>query len=251
MLLKTPKGNFLLEKNFRDAYKEEAFLDKYLEEVFDKDLYIVGDISNGILRLKGFDSIPNSPNHYSLLSKYLETSTVIGCPYYILKRIRTNEEFEKLSHDEEKSKTDETGFTITSITKENFDKESLKLQSSHKDKPNIVLDSQKFNSIPKGSLPSDLKENNEKSSKESAKPIEDQQTYVSSSPDFDPSKKEVRNKGNRPNNNNNQKNNNNNNNNNNNGNNNNNSNNNNNNFKNNRNHRRKNRGFKPRNNGNE
>ena len=241
MLLKTAKGNFLLEKNFRDAYKEDAFLEKYLEEVFDKDLYIVGDISNGILRLKGFDSIPNSPNHYSQLNKYIENSTVIGCPFYILKRIRSNEEFEHLEKDKEKSKTDETGFTITSITKENFDKESLKLQSSHKDKPNIMLDAQKFNSIPKGSLPNDLRDSNDKTTKEAAKPVEDQQTYVSSSPDFDPSKKQERNQRN-----NNQRNNNNNNNNNNNSNNNNN-----NNFKNNKNHRRKNRGFKPKNNGNQ
>ena len=194
MLLKTPKGMFLLEKNFRDAYKEEAFIEKYLEEVFDKDLYIVGDISNGILRLKGFDTDPKSPNHYSNLNKYIETSTVIGCPFYILKRIRSNEEFEKLSNDENKSKTDETGFVITTIEKENFDKESLKLQSSGKGHPNIVLDSGKFNSMPKGELPSDLKDMKEPTKEQ--KPVEEQQTYVSASPDFDPSKKENRN--NRP-----------------------------------------------------
>lgn len=189
MLLKTPKGMFLLEKNFRDAFKEDAFVEKYLEEVFDKDLYIVGDISNGILRLKGFDTDPKSPSHYSNLSKYIEASTVIGCPFYVLKRIRSNEEFEKLEKDSKRSETDETGFTITSMTKENFDKESLKLQSSGKTKPNIVLDSMKFNSIPKGDLPQDLKENKDAREPEKAKVVEDSQTYVSSSPDFDPSKK--------------------------------------------------------------
>ncbi len=194
MLLKTPKGMFLLEKNFRDAYKEEEFIEKYLEEVFDKDLYIVGDISNGILRLKGFDTDPKSPSHYSNLNKYIETSTVIGCPFYILKRIRSNEEYDKLSNDENKSKTDETGFVITSIEKENFDKESLKLQSSGKGHPSIVLEASKFNSMPKGELPSDLKDSKEVSNnKEPQKPVEEQQTYVSSSPDFDPSKKENRN----------------------------------------------------------
>ncbi len=189
MLLKTPKGMFLLEKNFRDAFKEDAFVEKYLEEVFDKDLYIVGDISNGILRLKGFDTDPKSPSHYSNLSKYIEASTVIGCPFYVLKRIRSNEEFEKLEKDSKRSETDETGFTITSMTKENFDKESLKLQSSGKTKPNIVLDSMKFNSIPKGDLPQDLKENKDAREPEKVKVVEDSQTYVSSSPDFDPSKK--------------------------------------------------------------
>ena len=191
MLLKTPKGNFLLEKNFRDAFKEEAFLEKYLEEIFDKDLYIVGDISNGILRLKGFDTDPKSPNHYSLMNKYIEVSTVIGCPYFVLKRIRSNEEYEKLEKDTNKSKTDETGFTITTMTKENFDKESLKLQSTSKTKPNIVLEASKFNSIPKGELPSDLKDNKEVvSNKQDNKPVEETQTYVSASPDFDPSKKQ-------------------------------------------------------------
>ena len=193
MLLKTPKGMFLLEKNFRDAFKEDAFVNKYLEEIFDKDLYIVGDISNGILRLKGFDTDPKSPNHYSNLNKYIENSTLIGCPYFILKRIRSNEEFEKLEKDSIKSKTDETGFIINTITKENFDKESLNLESSSKDKPNIVLDSQKFNSIPKGTLPNDLKDTKESSSSTTqAKPVEEK-SYVSSSPDFDPSKKESRN----------------------------------------------------------
>ncbi|MBR6072353.1 MAG: DUF1027 domain-containing protein [Acholeplasmatales bacterium] len=194
MLLKTPKGMFLLEKNFRDAYKEDAFVEKYLEEVFDKDLYIVGDISDGILRLKGFDTDPKSPSHYSNLNKYIDASTVIGCPFYVLKRIRSNEEFEKLASDENKSKTDENGFVINALVKENFDKESLKLQSSGKGKPSIVLNIEKINSIPKGELPIDLKENKE--TKESTKPQEEAQTYVSSSPDFDPSKKEVRNRGN-------------------------------------------------------
>ncbi len=241
MLLKTPKGNFLLEKNFRDAFKEDAFLEKYLEEIFDKDLYIVGDISNGILRLKGFDTDPKSPNHYSLMNKYIEVSTVIGCPYFVLKRIRSNEEYEKLEKDTNKSKTDETGFTITTMTKENFDKESLKLQSTSKTKPNIVLEASKFNSIPKGELPSDLKDNKEVvSNKQDNKPVEETQTYVSASPDFDPSKRENRN--NNRNQNNRRDNRDRNNNNNNNGNNNNNH-----NF----NHKKKNKGFKPRFNNNE
>ncbi len=195
MLLKTPKGMFLLEKNFRDAFKEEAFINKYLEEIFDKDLYIVGDISDGILRLKGFDTDPKSPNHYSNLDKYIENSTLIGCPYYVLKRIRSNEEYEKLEKDKERSKTDESGFVINNITKENFDKESLNLESSSKERPNIVLDSQKFNSIPKGALPTDLNDSKDNSSNNSVptKPVVEEQSYVSSSPDFDPSKKENRN----------------------------------------------------------
>lgn len=243
MLLKNAKGMFLLERNFRDAFKEDAFLEKYLEEIFDKDLYIVGDISNGILRLKGFDTIPNSPNHYSLMDKYIENSTVIGCPYYVLKRIRSNEEYEKLEKDKERSKTLEDGFIINPMTKENFDKESLKLASSDKTKPNILLDSNKFNSIPKGSLPNDLRDSKENNiPQKEVKPVEEQ-SYVSASPDFDPSKKEVRNKG--QNRNNNQRNNiNNNNNNSNNNKNNNNSN----NFNNHKNHKKKNKGFKPRNN---
>ena len=195
MIFKSEKGMYLLKNNFRDAFKLQEFCDKYIEEVFDDDLYIVGDISSGILRLKGFSTKEGSINHVSLMDKYFEESCVIGSPFFVLKRIKSEEEYERLSKDPNLSKTDTDGFTINTIEKISFDKDSLVLNSNPKGKPNIVIDSEKINSIPRGELPSDLKDTKETKSDFIIKPQveENTQTYVSSSPDFDPSKKEKKN----------------------------------------------------------
>ena len=83
-------------KNYRDAFNEEAFVGKYIEECFDKYMYIVGDISSGILRLKGFDTNPKSKNYYGFIEDYLEISCAFGCPFYIMKRIKSDKVFERL-----------------------------------------------------------------------------------------------------------------------------------------------------------
>ena len=87
MVIKTEKGMYKVEKNYRDAFQLEAFVDKYIEECFDKYPYIVGDISAGILRSKGFDADPKSDNYYGYIDDYLELSCAFGCPFYVLKRI--------------------------------------------------------------------------------------------------------------------------------------------------------------------
>ncbi|MBQ9520374.1 MAG: DUF1027 domain-containing protein [Acholeplasmatales bacterium] len=195
MIFKSEKGMYLLKNNFRDAFKLQEFCDKYIEEVFDDDLYIVGDISSGILRLKGFSTKEGSINHVSLMDKYFEESCVIGSPFFVLKRIKSEEEYERLSKNPNLSKTDTDGFTINTIEKISFDKDSLVLNSNPKGKSNIVIDSEKMNSIPRGELPPDLKDTKETKSDFIIKPQveENTQTYVSSSPDFDPSKKEKKN----------------------------------------------------------
>jgi hypothetical protein len=82
---------------------------------------------------------------------------------------------------------------VTPIEKENFDRESLVLASTPKGKSKIVINMQKVNAIPKGELTDDLKEfvkNDKQQEKANSKPQEEVQTtsYVSASPDFDPSK---------------------------------------------------------------
>lgn len=190
---------YKIQRNYRDAFNEEAFIDKYIEECFDKYMYIVGDISSGILRLKGFDINMRDKNPYGVIDHYLEVSCAFGCPYYILKRIKSEDEYNKLAAKPEPEVKEEKPL-ITPIEKENFDKDSLVLETSRKNKPNIIIDSKKINSIPIGELPADLKEAVEKdlannnSQRESQKAKEESnvemQTYVSASPDFDPSKKE-------------------------------------------------------------
>lgn len=195
MVIKTVKGMYQIQRNYRDAFVLEAFVEKYIEECMDKYPYIVGDISSGILRLKGFDSDPKSKNYYGFIDDYLAVSCAFGCPHYVLKRIRNEQEFEKLS----KNKTDysKEGILIPSIKKENFDKESLVLASTPKEKPNIVIDMGKVNAIPKGQLSEDLEEfiqqdklTSGTASKGNTQPKAEvsSATYVSSSPDFDPTK---------------------------------------------------------------
>lgn len=188
MLIDSRKGQYKLESNYRDAFRLEAFEEKYIEECFDKYLYIVGDISSGILRLKGFDSNPKSKNYYGFIEDYLELSCAMGCPYFILKRIQSDKEYQhELSHP---SDPKSEGFEIHSLVKENFDKENIILETTPKGHPDIVIDPTKMNQIPKGVLSSDLKETAKQEpqntvSKTVEKP-EVSQSYVSSSPGFVP-----------------------------------------------------------------
>lgn len=85
MLIDSRKGRFKVVRNYRDAFKLEIFEEKYIEECFDKYLYIVGDISSGILRIKGFDANPKSKNYFGFIDDYLELSCAMGCPHYVLK----------------------------------------------------------------------------------------------------------------------------------------------------------------------
>lgn len=150
MVFKCAKGMFELKKNYRDAFNLEAFLGKYFEEFFDKDMYIVGDISSEILRLKGFNTDPKSENYFGFIEDYLEISCAFGCPYYVLRRIKNEDEFKKLEKENKPVDTEDDRITVHPIQKENFDKESLVLKTSQKGKPNIVIDSRKINAIPKG-----------------------------------------------------------------------------------------------------
>lgn len=189
--IKCIKGNFVLTRNYRDAFNLDKFIDKYFEEYFDKYAYLVGDISSGILRLKGFDENQHSPNYCGNIDNYIETSCAFGCPFYVLKRVKDEDEYQKYvknHHDRD----EESKYRIPTIEKENFDKESLILETSEHVKPNINIDPERIGKLPKGVLPSDLVEKDtEYNSKTNiTKPApEPTQTYVSASPDFDPSKK--------------------------------------------------------------
>ena len=204
MLIRCSKGMYRLLNNYRDAFKIEEFQEKYLEECFDKYPYIVGDISSNILRLKGFDENPKSPSFYKNIDKYIEDSCAFGCPYFILTRIHSEEEYRKLEANDQAPITEDARFVIPNIQKENYDKESLILKPTPKTKTNIVINIDKLNSIPKGELPPDLVEvikaekqlNNNQRKRQDA-PIrekEPEETFVSASPDCDPSKKEKKGK---------------------------------------------------------
>ena len=129
MVVNTTKGMYRILRNFRDAFNKEMFENKYLEEYFDKYPYVVGDYSSGILRLKGFDN-----NSFQNIDKYLDDSCAFGAPFYVLSRIHSEKEYEEL---EQETKNEENPdidrCKITTLEKENFDKDSLILNEAGKE----------------------------------------------------------------------------------------------------------------------
>ncbi len=207
MVVKNDKGMFFLEKNYRDAWNETSFIDKYIEECYDKYPYLVGDISSGILRLKGFNNDSKSQDYIGNLDEYLETSCAIGCAYYVLKRLKNEDEYNKYYNKETISTSN---IHITPIQKIAFDKDSLVLESNPKKKSNIILDLERVNKIKTPTVSSDVldfikedkilvsnQNNYRKNDLKTDQPKEENvTTYVSGSADFDPSKKKDFNKNN-------------------------------------------------------
>lgn len=89
MMIDVDGKKYKLVKDYKDAFNEEEFLSRFTDYFCDYD-YIVGDISYGKLRLKGFNlknsSGFNSINDYSRLEKYLKENCSYDCKYFILKK---------------------------------------------------------------------------------------------------------------------------------------------------------------------
>ena len=91
-MVETKFGNFELLKNERDAFDLTKFEEKYLEEYFYKYPYLVGDLADDILRIKGFSTDPKSKAYFHYIPEYITESCAYHCKYYILKRVGTPEE---------------------------------------------------------------------------------------------------------------------------------------------------------------
>lgn len=87
-MIETKYGKFELTQNYREAFDLEVFETKYIEEIYDKYSYILGDMSGEILRLKGFSSDPKSKNSYLTIPDFIIESCAFGCAYFVLKRIK-------------------------------------------------------------------------------------------------------------------------------------------------------------------
>lgn len=87
MIIKTEHGEFELIKNYRDGFDLTMFNEKYVDVAFDRYIYLVGDMSGGILRIKGFNSDSKSPRGYKAIPDYLTESCNYNTAHYILKRI--------------------------------------------------------------------------------------------------------------------------------------------------------------------
>ncbi|QVK21165.1 DUF1027 domain-containing protein [Mycoplasmatota bacterium] len=86
-IIRVKNRKFILVKEYRDCFELEDLESKYIEEIFDKYDYILGDFSAGILRIKGFHH-NNKVDNYKHIPDYISESCVYGCPFYILKRVK-------------------------------------------------------------------------------------------------------------------------------------------------------------------
>lgn len=81
--------NYMLIKNEKDAYENEAVSEK-LTDYFNEYDYVVGDWAYGKLRLKGFNKKTNKNfnniNDYSRLDDYIRNNCAFGCKYFVLEK---------------------------------------------------------------------------------------------------------------------------------------------------------------------
>lgn len=89
-IIEVEDKKYELIKNYRDAYNDEEFKNKYTDYFYNYD-YIVGDIAYNKLRLKGFydekNKKANKINNYKDVDNYLKTYCANDCRHFILKKI--------------------------------------------------------------------------------------------------------------------------------------------------------------------
>lgn len=107
MIIETRFGKYELLKNERDAFDLNKFEAKYLPEYFDKYMFLVGDLADDILRLKGFSTDSKLPNYFHYIPEYITESCSYNCKYYVLKRIKNN--INKQNNKKEKKQEDQNG----------------------------------------------------------------------------------------------------------------------------------------------
>lgn len=156
MVIKVKQRYFEVLKNTKEALNLEQLERCYIEEWYDNFAYVVGDISDGKLRLKQFSDNPRNKDYYEKISKYLAESCNYKPVYFILHRIDENEYKARLNEPENPEIT--VGDPeAPKLEKESFDKDSLVLTKSQKNRPNIRIDIYKQTNVTAFELPADLK----------------------------------------------------------------------------------------------
>lgn len=157
MVIKSQKGCFEILKNVRDAFDINKFELLYIEEIYDNYDYLVLDIADQKMRIKGFASLKNESTSYEYIMDYVVESCNFLAPYAILKRV--NEEYY------EAHKTDKIDEFITkplgeieTIEKENFDKSQINFIHTKSNEKNIDLSSINVSQIKLYELPEAIKE---------------------------------------------------------------------------------------------
>lgn len=80
-MIETEHGKFEIIKDYKEALEILVFNERYVSYL-DKYLYIVGDCSADMLRLKGF-----TESNYETIPDYLMESCTPNAPYFVLKRV--------------------------------------------------------------------------------------------------------------------------------------------------------------------
>lgn len=70
MIIETAHGVFEIIKDYREAFDKEMFEARYVDVAFDRYQFLVGDLSAGILRIKGFNSDAKSPRGFNAIPDY-------------------------------------------------------------------------------------------------------------------------------------------------------------------------------------
>ena len=83
MTIKVEENEYKLIKDYKNAFDEEMFKERYTS-YFENYDYIVGDIAYSKLRLKGFNKI----NDYKNLEKYIKDNCAYDCKYFVLEKIK-------------------------------------------------------------------------------------------------------------------------------------------------------------------
>lgn len=81
-MIETEHGKFEVLKDYKEALEIKVFTDRYVS-FLDKYIYIVGDYSADMLRLKGF-----TKSNYQTIADYLMESCTPNAPYFVLKRLK-------------------------------------------------------------------------------------------------------------------------------------------------------------------
>lgn len=135
MRIETVYGNFLLLKNYKDAFDKNTFELRYIN-TFDKYDFIVGDVSSGMLRLKGF--LKSGKNSFIKIPDYLDQFCNYNTPYFILEKIDNNIDEKKEKEKEEILAQIFSKYQkyIEEIEKEELEKEAKRLEKLAKNKQN-------------------------------------------------------------------------------------------------------------------
>ena len=86
-MVETNKGLFEIIKDDKKAFVINEFEDKFVEYLI-KYEYIVGDYSNNILRLKGFDK-----KNAKFIPDYINEFCALDQQYYILRNPNFNKDY--------------------------------------------------------------------------------------------------------------------------------------------------------------